>query len=149
MAGSDNYVAALPSSSAYDAAPHSGHSWDEECELAARIATGDREARDHLVQANLRLLMKIARALLGRGLDFDDLVGEGNLGLIRAAKEFDPRFGDAVQHLCRRLDQGGHPPRPDQHVLDDPHTNAPGGRQDLWRSCGARRRSLRSQDATP
>jgi RNA polymerase primary sigma factor len=71
----------------------SGLSRAEEHELAARIANGDHEARNHMVRANLRLVSKIALAFRGRGLPLDDLIGEGNLGLIRAAQEFDPRFG--------------------------------------------------------
>jgi RNA polymerase primary sigma factor len=74
-------------------AGRNGLTRDEEYALAARIAAGDRTARNRLVQANLGLVVAIARRFLGRGLDFDDLVGEGNLGLIRAAEEFDPRFG--------------------------------------------------------
>ena len=70
-----------------------GLSRDEEYELAARIADGDHEARDRLVQANLRLVGKIALEFRGRGLSLDDLIGEGNLGLIHAAEKFDPRFG--------------------------------------------------------
>ena len=46
-----------------------------------------------MIQANLRLVVKIAREYVGRGMALDDLIGEGNLGLIRAAEEFDPRFG--------------------------------------------------------
>ena len=46
-----------------------------------------------MIQANLRLVVKIARDYVGRGIALDDLIGEGNLGLIRAAEEFDPRFG--------------------------------------------------------
>jgi RNA polymerase primary sigma factor len=65
----------------------------EEHELAARIARGDREARNLMVQANLGLVGAIARDFRGRGLDYEDLIGEGSLGLIRAAEEFDPRFG--------------------------------------------------------
>jgi RNA polymerase primary sigma factor len=65
----------------------------EECTLAQAIASGDREARTRMIQANLRLVVKIARGYVGRGIVLDDLIGEGNLGLIRAAKEFDPRFG--------------------------------------------------------
>jgi RNA polymerase primary sigma factor len=66
---------------------------DEEAELAARIARGDRTARDCLVEANLGLVHTIAGDFVGRGLEMDDLVGEGHLGLIRAAQQFDPRFG--------------------------------------------------------
>src|SRR5277367_226764 len=65
----------------------------EECELADAIAQGDRDARTRMIQANLRLVVKIARDYVGRGIVLDDLIGEGNLGLIRAAEEFDPRFG--------------------------------------------------------
>ena len=65
----------------------------EEHALAEAIAKGDRDARARMIQANLRLVVKIARDYMGRGLILDDLIGEGNLGLIRAAEEFDPRFG--------------------------------------------------------
>jgi RNA polymerase primary sigma factor len=66
---------------------------DEERELAAAIAGGDDDARARMIGANLRLVVRIARDYLGRGLVLDDLIGEGNLGLIRAVEEFDPRFG--------------------------------------------------------
>ncbi len=65
----------------------------EECALAEAVARGDRDARARLIKANLRLVVKIARDFVGRGLVFEDLIGEGNLGLIRAAEKFDPRFG--------------------------------------------------------
>ena len=65
----------------------------EEIELATRIANGDNGDRNRLVQANLALVVRIARDFQGRGLDLEDLVGEGNLGLVRAAQQFDPRFG--------------------------------------------------------
>jgi RNA polymerase primary sigma factor len=65
----------------------------EERELADSIARGDRDARGRMIKANLRLVVKIARDYMGRGLVLDDLVGEGNLGLIRAAEEYDPAFG--------------------------------------------------------
>ncbi len=89
-----------------------GLSRDEESALAARIAAGDRGARNRLVQANLGLVVTIARRYVDGGLDLDDLVGEGNLGLIRAAEEFDPRFGARFstyavcwirQAICRAL----------------------------------------------
>jgi RNA polymerase primary sigma factor len=66
---------------------------EEENELAVRAAAGDRDARDRLVEANLGLVVTIARRFLGRGLDLDDLIGEGNIGLIRAAGRFDPGMG--------------------------------------------------------
>ena len=62
----------------------------EEKELAYRIAEGDREARDHLVRANLRLVVSIARGFQGKGVDMSDLIAEGNLGLLRASEGFDP-----------------------------------------------------------
>jgi RNA polymerase primary sigma factor len=65
----------------------------EECELADAIARGDKDARTRMIQANLRLVVKIARDYVGRGMALDDLIGEGNLGLIRATKEFEPRYG--------------------------------------------------------
>ena len=65
----------------------------EERVLADAIARGDRDARSRMIQANLRLVVKIAREYLGRGMVLDDLIGEGNLGLIRAAEDYDPRFG--------------------------------------------------------
>ena len=65
----------------------------DERSLAEAIARGDRDSRDRMIRSNLRLVVKIARGFLGRGLSLDDLIGEGNLGLIRATSEFDPRFG--------------------------------------------------------
>ncbi len=65
----------------------------EEQSLARSIAAGDRDARTRLIQSNLKLVVKIARDYMGRGLSMEDLIGEGNVGLIRAAEEFDPSFG--------------------------------------------------------
>ncbi len=65
----------------------------EERDLAVAIAQGDEAARQRMIEANLRLVVKIARDYVGRGIPIDDLIGEGNLGLIRAAKEYDPEFG--------------------------------------------------------
>jgi RNA polymerase primary sigma factor len=65
----------------------------EECELAGLIAEGDPAARDRLIRANLRLVAHIAKGYRGRGLDMDDLIAEGNLGLMRAVEDFDGRMG--------------------------------------------------------
>src|SRR5271170_4095164 len=62
---------------------------DEERELAGRVASGDPYAREHMVKANLRLVVNIARGYLGKGLNLEDLIEEGNLGLMRAVEGFD------------------------------------------------------------
>jgi len=62
----------------------------EEKELARRIVQGDSEARDRMVRANLRLVVNIARNYTGKGLSLQDLIEEGNLGLLRAVEGFDP-----------------------------------------------------------
>jgi RNA polymerase primary sigma factor len=61
----------------------------EERELAERVAMGDPSAREHMVKANLRLVVNIARGYLGKGLGLEDLIEEGNLGLMRAVEGFD------------------------------------------------------------
>jgi RNA polymerase primary sigma factor len=66
---------------------------EQELALGAAARRGDRDARDRLVGANLRLVVKIARGFAGRGMPLDDLVAEGNLGLLRAAVEFEPGYG--------------------------------------------------------
>jgi RNA polymerase primary sigma factor len=63
---------------------------DQEKSLAYRIETGDHEARDQMVRANLRLVVNIARGYSGKGLALQDLIEEGNLGLLRAVEGFDP-----------------------------------------------------------
>ncbi len=66
---------------------------EEEITLAARIAEGDEAARRHLIEANLRLVVSIARRYTGNGLDLQDLIGAGNLGLLRAAEDYTPARG--------------------------------------------------------
>jgi len=63
---------------------------DQEKELAYRIEKGDTQARDQMVRANLRLVVNIARGYTGKGLGLQDLIEEGNLGLLRAVQGFDP-----------------------------------------------------------
>jgi RNA polymerase primary sigma factor len=65
---------------------------DEEKELSYRIGDGDSAARDRMVRANLRLVVNIARAYTGKGLPLQDLIEEGNLGLLRAVEGFDPEM---------------------------------------------------------
>jgi len=61
---------------------------DEEKELAARIAKGEKAARDRMIESNLRLVVKIAKRYINRGLPFLDLIEEGNMGLIKAVERF-------------------------------------------------------------
>jgi RNA polymerase nonessential primary-like sigma factor len=62
----------------------------EEWALAEQVQVGDAEARRHMIESNLRLVVSVARPYVGRGVPFLDLIAEGNLGLIRAVEKFDP-----------------------------------------------------------
>jgi RNA polymerase primary sigma factor len=66
---------------------------EEEVQLAKRIKKGDKEARSHMIRANLRLVVKIAQDYAGYGLPISDLISEGNIGLMKAVERFDPKKG--------------------------------------------------------
>jgi len=66
---------------------------EEEVTLAGRIKNGDKEARSHMIRANLRLVVKIAQDYSGYGLPVTDLISEGNIGLMKAVERFDPEKG--------------------------------------------------------
>jgi RNA polymerase primary sigma factor len=66
---------------------------EEEKALAERIMAGDQKARDQMIQANLRLVVKIAHDYSGYGLSLNDLISEGNIGLMNAVERFDPEKG--------------------------------------------------------
>jgi RNA polymerase primary sigma factor len=78
----------------------------EERGLAERVAVGDPYARDHMVKANLRLVVNIARGYLGKGLCLEDLIEEGNLGLMRAVEGFngtmDTRFSTYASYWIKQ-----------------------------------------------
>jgi len=101
---------------------------DEEKELAAKIARGDKAARDRMIVSNLRLVVKIAKRYINRGLPFLDLIEEGNLGLIKAVGRFDIskdcRFSTYAiwwirQCLERAVDNQSRTIRLPVHVNDD------------------------------
>src|SRR5205823_9790355 len=79
---------------------------NEEKELAYRIENGDGDARDRMVRAKLRLVVNIARSYTGKGLGLQDLIEEGNLGLLRAVEALDPgmntRFSTSASYWIKQ-----------------------------------------------
>jgi RNA polymerase primary sigma factor len=99
----------------------------QEKELAYRVENGDGAARDYLARANLRLVVNIARRYAGKGLGLQDLIAEGNLGLLRAVERFDPsmntRFSTYAsywikQSIKRALVNTGHTIRLPAYVVE-------------------------------
>jgi RNA polymerase primary sigma factor len=99
----------------------------EESDLARRIKRGDRKAREHMIKANLRLVVKIAHDYDGLGLPLLDLIGEGNIGLMTAVERFDPAKGAKMstyaawwikQSMRRALSNQSRTIRLPVHVVD-------------------------------
>jgi len=100
---------------------------EEEVELAKRIRRGDNDAREHMIKANLRLVVKIAHDYDGMGMPILDLINEGNIGLMRAVERFDPRKGAKLstyaawwikQSIKRALANQGKTIRIPVHLVD-------------------------------
>ena len=100
---------------------------EEEVALARRIRKGDEAAREHMIKANLRLVVKIARDYEGLGLPLLDLINEGNIGLMKGVERFDPDKGAKLstysswwikQSIRRALAQQGKTIRLPDHVVD-------------------------------
>ncbi len=66
---------------------------EEELEVARRVVKGDQEAKETMINANLRLVVSMARDYVNRGLSYQDLIQEGNMGLMKAVEKFDPEKG--------------------------------------------------------
>jgi RNA polymerase primary sigma factor len=99
----------------------------EEKDLSRRAHAGDRRARRRLIESNLRLVISIAKKYRGRGVPFEDLIQEGNAGLIRAVEKFDPEMGNRFstyatwwirQAVTRALADHGRTVRLPAHVVD-------------------------------
>ncbi len=99
----------------------------EEIDLAARIKVGDRKAREHMIKANLRLVVKIAHDYENYGLPLLDLINEGNIGLMKAVERFDPSKGGKLstyaawwikQAIKRALANQGKTIRLPVHLVD-------------------------------
>jgi len=99
----------------------------EERELSRRAHEGDGRARQRLIECNLRLVISIAKKYRGRGVPFEDLIQEGNAGLIRAVEKFDPEMGNRFstyatwwirQAVTRALADHGRTVRLPAHVVD-------------------------------
>jgi RNA polymerase sigma factor (sigma-70 family) len=75
---------------------------EEEHTLAVRASAGDPEAKGRLVEANLRLVIRLARSYTGHGLDLLDLIQEGNLGLLHAVERFDAESGHRLSTYAYR-----------------------------------------------
>ncbi len=66
---------------------------EQESDLTRRVVLGDKAAKEAMIQANLRLVVSLAKRYLNRGLPFSDLIQEGNIGLMKAVEKFNPEFG--------------------------------------------------------
>jgi RNA polymerase primary sigma factor len=100
----------------------------EEMVLARRVKQDNHEARNALIEANLRLVVHVAKRYVGQGMDLEDLIGEGNIGLIRAVGKFDPERGFRFstyahwwikQAISRALLEGGRAVRLPVYIMEE------------------------------
>lgn len=103
---------------------------EEEIKLAARVKRGDMRAREHMIKANLRLVVKIAHEYANLGLPLPDLINEGNIGLMKAVERFNPKKGAKLstyaalwikQSIRRALSNQSKTIRLPVHIVDKVH----------------------------
>ena len=100
---------------------------DEEIELAKKMLDGDEESKRKLSEANLRLVVSIAKRYMGRGMLFLDLIQEGNLGLMKAVEKFDYQKGFQIFHVRDLVDPPGDHARHRGSGAHHPHSRPYGG----------------------
>ncbi len=146
MAGNDKHLFGAGSLDTYLEEIRSFPLLDEETEmeLARRIQAGDEQARRRMIEANLRLVVHLAKHYQNRGLPIEDLIEEGNLGLIRAVERFDPDFNCRFstyavwwirQYMSRALVSQSKLIRLPVHIVDEVNTYLK-GRQKFVREFG-------------
>ncbi len=108
---------------------------EDEAELALRIREGDEEALNRLVAANLRFVVSVARRYAGHGVPLADLVTEGNIGLMRAARRFDETKGVRFISVCRLVGPAVDPASAHGRLQDRANTVRPAGGVAPGHSC--------------
>ncbi len=104
---------------------------EEETALAKRVRRGDKQARERMITANLRLVVKISRDYEGLGLPLLDLINEGNIGLIKGVERFDHRKGAKLSYYTSWWIKQVHHARAGQPIANHPVDGPRGGQNNV------------------